>query len=167
MRFHTFQVANYFLNKSFAERRPITAMQLQKLVYFAHGWSLGLGSGPLIDEPVFAWKFGPVIDSLYHEFKSFGSSPILTRASFLDEDEKTGKWITTTPEIPEQEELTKLLLDTIWDKYGHLDGVTLSQLSHDPKGPWTKVWQKSQNQFRNEIPQQDIQTYFENALNGR
>jgi len=166
MPFHTFQVANYFINKSMEARQSITPMQLQKLVYFAHGWSLGLGRGPLIDEPVYAWKFGPVIDSIYHEFKAFGNNSIPEKASFLQRDDKSGRWVTITPEIPENDELTKLLLDAIWDKYGRLSGFTLSQLSHTPEGPWASVWNKSKDKFRDEIPQKDIQAYFENALNG-
>ncbi|QLH42366.1 MAG: DUF4065 domain-containing protein [Coxiellaceae bacterium] len=51
-------------------------MKLAKLIYVAHGWSLALNDVPLIDEAVQAWKFGPVIESVYHEFKHFGNDVI-------------------------------------------------------------------------------------------
>jgi len=44
-------------------------MKLQKLVYYAHGWHLALNNEPLIDEQVECWQYGPVISSLFHEFK--------------------------------------------------------------------------------------------------
>ena len=59
----------------------LTPMKLQKLVYFSHGWHLAMLNSALIDENVEAWAFGPVIPSLYHEFKEFGNSPIDRKAT--------------------------------------------------------------------------------------
>jgi uncharacterized phage-associated protein len=61
-------VANYFLEKGKREGVGLTPMQLIKLVYFAYGWSLAIFDRPLIDERLQAWRFGPAIPSLYHEF---------------------------------------------------------------------------------------------------
>ena len=65
-------VASYFVE--LADERgagPFTPMQLLKLTYIAHGYSLGLQSTPLIENKVEAWKFGPVIPDLYHSIKEF------------------------------------------------------------------------------------------------
>jgi len=51
-------------------------MQLIKLVYIAHGWTLGLYNQPLIGKQVEAWTYGPVIPSVYHDFKHYGRDPI-------------------------------------------------------------------------------------------
>ena len=48
---------------------PITPMQVQKLAYFSHAWSLGLGYGPLFQDAVESWQYGPVIRSVYHALK--------------------------------------------------------------------------------------------------
>ena len=53
-------------------------MKVQKLVYYAHGWHLGLADAPLIGELVEAWRWGPVIRSLYAALAEFGNQPILT-----------------------------------------------------------------------------------------
>ena len=44
---------------------PITPMQVQKLTYFSHAWNLGLGYGPLFQDAVESWQYGPVIRSVY------------------------------------------------------------------------------------------------------
>lgn len=58
-------IANFFL-----QRQRLTQVRLHKLVYFAHGWHLGLNRGPLLDEAIQAWRYGPVVPSLYEEFNS-------------------------------------------------------------------------------------------------
>ena len=68
-------IADYFLLKG-ADDANMTPMKLIKLVYIAHGWSLGLYNKTLINEQPQAWKFGPVIPSLYDEFKEFGNKKI-------------------------------------------------------------------------------------------
>jgi uncharacterized phage-associated protein len=42
---------------------------------------LAINKEPLIDERVEAWNYGPVIPSLYHEFKNFGSGAITLPAT--------------------------------------------------------------------------------------
>jgi uncharacterized phage-associated protein len=54
-------IANEFIKVAKRNGVLLTPMKLQKLVYFAHGWYLALLGKPLINEPVEAWKFGPVI----------------------------------------------------------------------------------------------------------
>jgi len=48
----TLAVANYLIGKAHSEGDRITVMKLLKLVYIAHGWSLGLTGKPLIGEEV-------------------------------------------------------------------------------------------------------------------
>jgi uncharacterized phage-associated protein len=65
-------VANYFIDKALEEDRELTPMKLIKLIYLAHGWRLGWTQLPLIGEAIKAWKYGPVIESLYQSFKRYG-----------------------------------------------------------------------------------------------
>lgn len=43
----------------------ITALKLQKLVYYCQAWSLVWDDGPLFQEDVEAWANGPVVAALY------------------------------------------------------------------------------------------------------
>jgi uncharacterized phage-associated protein len=49
------------------EYGEMDAYKLQKLVYYAQGWTLGLTGGPLFPEPLQAWKKGPVSRAVFGE----------------------------------------------------------------------------------------------------
>ena len=69
-------IANYFLRRAKDDGRTLDHLQLQKLVYFAHAVYFNQMKEPLIVDPVFAWKHGPVIQTLYDELKCYGNGPI-------------------------------------------------------------------------------------------
>lgn len=71
-------VANYILDCGKEDGETLSPMKLIKLVYLAHGWNLGLTGEPLITEHVQAWRYGPVIPSIYHDFKEYGNQ-VVTR----------------------------------------------------------------------------------------
>jgi uncharacterized phage-associated protein len=56
------EVADYFITivgESCGE--DLTHLKLQKLVYYAQGFHLGLFDKPLFEEPIEAWAHGPVV----------------------------------------------------------------------------------------------------------
>ncbi|MFZ6843564.1 Panacea domain-containing protein [Undibacterium sp. RuTC16W] len=132
-------IANYFLDLAKQKGVPLTPMKLQKLIYFAHGWRLGLNNEALIVDPIQAWQYGPVISSVYQEFKHFGSGAITSNASSFDFD----KLEFVTPEVKLEDKETRALLNRIWDVYGKYSAMKLSNLSHIPNGPWDKARKKS------------------------
>ncbi len=56
-----FDVARYILNKL----EPMSAMKLQKLVYYSQAWSLVWDGEQLFSEKIEAWANGPVVRALY------------------------------------------------------------------------------------------------------
>ena len=62
---NVFDIAAYIL----AKKGPITAMKLQKLVYYAQAWSLVWDEKPLFKNKIEAWANGPVAPALYQEHK--------------------------------------------------------------------------------------------------
>jgi len=58
---NVFDVVKYILS----EKKPITAMKLQKLVYYCQAWSLVWDEKPLFKEKIEAWANGPVVRELY------------------------------------------------------------------------------------------------------
>ena len=138
-------VANFFINKAKSEDDSITLMKLSKLVYIAHGWSLALLGEPLIKESIEAWKFGPVIESLYHEFKRFGNRPIDLLAV---EDEIQDKHILK-------------LLNKIWDGYKEYSAYELSNWTHITNSPWDQVYSPGE---RNKVIDNGIIKDYFNGL---
>ena len=68
-------LAAYILKK----QGPMTAMKLQKLVYYCQAWSLVWDDRPMFTARIEAWASGPVVRDLYKEhagkynLKSFAS----------------------------------------------------------------------------------------------
>jgi len=58
-------VAAYILSK----QSPMSAMKLQKLVYYAQAWSLVWDDAPLFSERIEAWANGPVVYELYNRHR--------------------------------------------------------------------------------------------------
>jgi uncharacterized phage-associated protein len=48
---------------------PMSAMKLQKLVYYSQAWSLVWEDRPLFAERIEAWLHGPVVPDLYHQHR--------------------------------------------------------------------------------------------------
>jgi len=151
----TLAVANYFIAKAQSEGRPITPMQLIKLVYIAHGWTLGLYDRPLIGEDVQAWQYGPVIPSIYHEFKHYGRNPISQQKAIA-----TDQGELFIPTVNDRHACR--VLDRVWEVYGHLSGLQLSSITHQPGTPWYEEWYNGGGErFRdNVLSQANIARYY-------
>jgi len=136
-------VANEFLDRSSKSGLLLTPMQLLKLVYISHGWTLAVTGKPLIREPVQAWKFGPVIPSLFHEFKVFGGNPIQRLAHYaeLADCDETGEseLVVSAPFLPKSDENSIKLIDWVWKVYGSKEGWELSRMTHEKGTPWSKA----------------------------
>ena len=79
-------IANRFLDLADQETIPLNLMHLQKLLYNAHGYHLAMLGEPLFWQTVYAWKYGPVIADVYHEFNDRTLDPIESRAVYFDKE---------------------------------------------------------------------------------
>ena len=120
-------VADTILKIAKAQGKRLTPMQLVKLTYIAHGWSLGLRGKGLFLNKIEAWQYGPVIPDLYHATKSYGSSPIP-----LD--------VIGDPNDIQIAHEDYAFISEVFDMYGHLDGISLSYLTHKAGTPWSLVY---------------------------
>ena len=150
-------VANYFLELADAKGESISPMKLQKLVYYAHGWYAGYTQQPLIDEAVEAWQYGPVIPSLYHEFKRFGAGDIKGKAIDFD---LRGPTEVATP----SDQKIRTFLENVWKSYGGYTGVTLSEMTHAIGTPWDVTWGKCPGVRGQDIPFTQIVEWFGAAV---
>lgn len=69
-------IACYFIDRAHKSGSFLTNLKLQKLLYYAQGWHLGLFGKPLFPDPIEAWVHGPVVRSVYRRYKDFGWSNI-------------------------------------------------------------------------------------------
>jgi len=174
------QVANFFLEKSFKENRALTVLKLVKLTYFAYGWIAAVLDRQLFDEPVQAWKYGPVVPSVYFEFKRWGNLPIMAYGTKLDISDEVDEAAGDNPgeaqsgivrmEYPPEieDEDVREGLDWVWKMYSPYTGVSLSQLTHAKNTPWGdtyKPWSRTKNPTeQNKISYEKIRGHFKKLL---
>ncbi len=150
-------VANAILDRSFAEKCPVSPLKLQKLLYYAHGYYSAAYGEPLVDEAFEAWQYGPVVPAIYHEFKEFGNSPITREATEFSWDEEDS---IPVPPIFDRPEVQRVI-DYVWKQYAHLPAVTLSEMTHRVDSPWDKTMKANKFGLKNiDIPQPLIDEYF-------
>lgn len=111
---NVFDVSSYILEKL----GPITAMKLQKLVYYAQAWSLVWDEAPLFPERVEAWANGPVVPRLYKAH----------RGEFMVRSEPSGNPRNLSPTQRET-------IDAVIKFYGDKPAHWLSDLTHR-EAPW-------------------------------
>ncbi len=153
-------VANSLLEIANHNEQPVSPMKLQKLVFFSHGWHLGFGLGPLSSEPAEAWQWGPVFPSLYHAVKVWGNGSILDPILQIKRDVVDGKprYTRSALTIPPSDVTDVQLLSRIWEVYGGMTAMQLSQISHEPGGPWEQARQSGRRSTI--IPDESIERYF-------
>lgn len=124
-------VANTFLDRAKKEKIDISPMKLQKLIYILYKVYLQENGLKLFENRFEVWQYGPVISSVYQAFKKFRSNRITE--FYLNKD---GSYNTVqfnnNPRFDRAFEL-------VWEKYKQLDGVYLSQLTHQPGTAWSKA----------------------------
>lgn len=140
-------IANFFIELAQDKKGVLDPMKIQKLVYYAHGWSLALLGQPLIREPIEAWDYGPVIRSLYMEFRKYGKGQIIDFAKTHDA-------------VREDDDITKALLRRIWELYGKYTGIQLSNLTHADGTPWQQAWTSSKYKTGISINNELIEGHF-------
>jgi uncharacterized phage-associated protein len=110
-------IAAYILSK----RCPITAMKLQKLIYYSQAWSLVWEESPLFEEQIEAWANGPVVRELYEHHRGlfqvheWGVGNV---SNLNDSDRET--------------------VDRVLGFYGNMSSQQLSNLTHQ-ESPWREA----------------------------
>jgi uncharacterized phage-associated protein len=136
-------IANEFLKLPGA-RETLTQMQLQKLAYIAHGWNWAVSGEPLIAEPVEAWAYGPVYRALYEHTKFYGKEPV-GRLISPDDHEMARFFLDRKADRrpPYKADLTdreRQVIRHVWNRYGKLNAIQLSQLTHQRGTPWFETF---------------------------
>lgn len=154
MMFSPVSIANYFIKNAIYEGVEMTPMKVLKLVYIAHGWHLGLMGKELITDQVEAWKYGPVIPSVYQEFKRFGNTDIngLSFRSTLEKEEYNNL----------ESKKVNIFLDRVWEVYKSYSGLELSELTHKQGTPWYEIWEQNGGKLNRGaiIPNHLIQQHY-------
>ncbi len=99
------------------QRGEMTAMKLQKLVYYSQAWSLVWDDAPLFSEEIEAWANGPVVRTLYKRHQG---------------DFIVRSWTGNPENLTANQRDT---IDKVLEFYGGMSSQALSDLTHQ-EAPW-------------------------------
>lgn len=132
-------LAKYVINRCLEINRPISNLQLQKILYFVEGEFYKTQGYWLTEATFYAWKFGPVNKEVYSEYCVYGGGRIYERSKDrIDEN-------------------IKEIINPIIDRYAKLPASRLVELSHRKGGAWDIVYDGNNN---TEIERVYIQAEF-------
>lgn len=135
-------IANNVLNRAFAERKEITPMKLQKILFFIAAEYAKQTDEKLLEEDFGVWKYGPVVYSVYSEFSSYGKRSItryardaMGKAFMADE--------TADPFL-------KICIDRVWVKTKDKNGIELGNITHIEDSAWDKGFQAGESYIKHD-----------------
>ena len=123
-----FDVAKFFLAYQDEDAGDtISNLKLQKLCYYAQGFTLAITGKPLFPEKIEAWAHGPVCPALYHEYKAHQAKAIpKPKESLHDICDKFS-----------EEQIG--ILREVWEAYGQFSAWKLRDMTHE-EPPWRNAF---------------------------
>lgn len=150
MAYSPTMIANNILSRAFAEKTYMSPMKLQKILYFVASEYQKATKRTLLEEPFSTWAYGPVVYSVFDEFRSFSKDNIKRYAR----DARGDVFV-----IDETQDIElKVALDRVWDKTKHKGAVELSEITHMPNSAWDKAFQ-ADNSILNHVDIAEDMTY--------
>ena len=122
-------------------------LQLNKLCYITQGFCLGESGEPAFKDVIEAWKYGPVVKSVYRKFRQYGRAPI-THLSDGRTSLNYDKYLPSPEEHAESAHLpgrTTRAARRVVSAYGKYSGIELLKMTHYVGTPWHKVYSPSCN----------------------
>lgn len=101
----------------------ISNLKLQKLLYYAQGFSLAINDKILFEEKILAWRYGPVVEEVYQIYRENGSGAIDCPVDF---------------DFFKYDEGTQDLLEEVYSVYGQYTATALMRLTHE-EPPWQET----------------------------
>lgn len=108
------------------------------MLYYAQGCVVAITGEPLFEDKIEAWEHGPVVLSIYHKYKRYGSSGIPYDEAFDDSL---------------LDSLMASILEQVYQEFGQYSAWKLRNMTHE-ETPWKETPKNG------EISIQSILKYF-------
>lgn len=127
-------IAKYILTKV-----PCTHLKLQKLVYMCYADYICQYGKKLFDDTIYAYRLGPVIDSVYQKYKKSGYGYLAAEDDTKMYNEETKKLPIRSRILSSTDGLDKIIsIDKTLEKYSKYEAIYLVNLTHQEETPWSK-----------------------------
>lgn len=153
----------------------LTPLQVNKLAYIFHGWTLGIKDLPLFNnttQQIQAWRYGPVVVGIYNLLKPFGRSPVTLEK--IKNPPEVGDDLLAQYDDVVSEDVVGFMeenkdstdhLNWLYDVYKGLGGSQLIDMTHEVGSPWDQCRARGLKKFglfsgQNHIPDKVIRLYY-------
>lgn len=128
-------VAACIIETAISAGRPVSNLQLQKLLFFCQCRYLEKYGHPLFSDEIVAWQYGPVVKDVYRTYSYRGASPIKRTIRSLSMGIRTPFAQLEGAALQTVREMTRKWLDRDpWD---------LVRQSHRVGGAWDMVYNRN------------------------
>lgn len=126
-KFYAVDVAEYIIGYANKKNYSISNLKLQKILYFVQAQFLVALGYPCFKDAIEAWDFGPVVRSVYNQYKRYGSTNIYSGDMSLE---------------TEMKEIEKDSIQLIIDKCVNFSANQLVEITHN-QDPWKNAYKKN------------------------
>lgn len=134
------EAARYLVYLSYNDHTySLTPLKLQKVLYYAQGWSFVWDDKPLFPEEFEAWQYGPVNREVYDNFKVYKGQEIPDYEGQI-------------PLSAASDELETI--KSVWEEYGAETAGSLVNMTHT-EAPWIEAYRTGKI-----ISNHSIQNFF-------
>lgn len=125
------KIANVLLRKAKAKDiNDLTNLKLQKMLYLLYEDYAIKKKEALFNNPILAWRHGPVVREVYDKYKGNGS-----------------KVIDKFNEVETVDNNLEMMIDEIIEKYGKKSAWELVEITHKKNGPWHKTVERNREKI--------------------
>jgi uncharacterized phage-associated protein len=121
----------------------LSNLKLQKLLYYSQGYYLSMYGETMFDDSIEAWKYGPVVPSVYRSYKSFGHLDIK-----IPNDEHY--------DYTDLENRKQSVIAYVWKTLGEMTAGSLVDKTHSEL-PWLRTWLNDSDKI---IPNDLLEAFF-------
>lgn len=149
------ELSAYDVSKFILSVFPVSHLKLQKLLYYCYSEYLIKTGKQLFSDKILAFKYGPVVEDIFHKYRHYGSSAIDYK-----EDEEFYIHIADIAATPSFVRMISAVdgiqatrcVTEVLGKYMKYEAFELVERTHLSGGPWSLVYEKGKNcEIKDEI----------------
>lgn len=133
--FYAVEVAEYIIGYANEQNYSVSNLKLQKILYFIQAQFLVTLGYPCFKDVIEAWDFGPVVRSVYNQYKRYGSANIYLGNMSLE---------------TKMNELEKFNIQRVVDKCANFSANQLVEITHN-QDPWKNAYRRDGIIYNDEI----------------
>lgn len=121
--------------------KPMSHLKLQKLLYLTYASFLEKYQEPLFGDEIISYRYGPVVEAVYQEFKKYGVEEITEKEkySFFLKSNSYPALFMRISNSDKGSRAIETIISTI-EKYSDLTASQLVNITHCENSPWSNSY---------------------------